>query len=295
MRTRRTDLVHRIAYSWTGWPKSESFPPLPGDDFLAVLDAAWATDGLNRIAHRWQSDLVQFTFEAPSDISPELVAARAKGRLDHALRKTGWHHGLQRKVAVRSLGENTLDVVLRYIATHSFVLFAWYRIVFGLLVLLTAHMGWVSWCRRFFPDGKLYGKGCYYQGLLDKTFNWYYHDGAIEKRTTYNKGLKVDTSIYYIKYAKGYHPFFVTVYNKLGEVILFQEYGGDWKKRYLWTETIYDPEAHKEKIIFYFEGGQIRSIQYRLNKKDFGEYVEYDEQGKVTRQWKYDENGKVIK
>jgi len=35
--------------------------------------------------------------------------------------------------------------LLRYIATHSFVAFAWYRIVFGLLVLLTAHMGWVNW------------------------------------------------------------------------------------------------------------------------------------------------------
>ncbi len=35
--------------------------------------------------------------------------------------------------------------LLRYIATHSFVMFAWYRIVFGLLVLLTAQMGWVNW------------------------------------------------------------------------------------------------------------------------------------------------------
>ncbi len=35
--------------------------------------------------------------------------------------------------------------LLRYIASHSFVVFAWYRIVFGLLVLLTAHMGWVNW------------------------------------------------------------------------------------------------------------------------------------------------------
>ena len=35
--------------------------------------------------------------------------------------------------------------LLRYIATHSFVVFAWYRIVFGLLVLLTAQMGWVNW------------------------------------------------------------------------------------------------------------------------------------------------------
>ena len=118
MRTRRTDLVHRIAYSWSGWPKSEPFPSLPDDDFFAALDAVWATDGLNRIAQRWQGDLVQFTFEAPGNVSPELVAARAKGRLDHALRKAGWRHGFERKVAVRSLGENTLDVVLRYIATQ---------------------------------------------------------------------------------------------------------------------------------------------------------------------------------
>ena len=35
--------------------------------------------------------------------------------------------------------------LLRYIATHDFVPFAWYRIVFGLVVLLTAWTGWVNW------------------------------------------------------------------------------------------------------------------------------------------------------
>ncbi|MDP3171856.1 MAG: undecaprenyl-diphosphate phosphatase [Polaromonas sp.] len=35
--------------------------------------------------------------------------------------------------------------LLRYIATHSFVPFAWYRIVFGIVVLVTAHMGWITW------------------------------------------------------------------------------------------------------------------------------------------------------
>jgi undecaprenyl-diphosphatase len=35
--------------------------------------------------------------------------------------------------------------LLRYIATHSFVPFAWYRIVFGVVVLVTAQMGWVTW------------------------------------------------------------------------------------------------------------------------------------------------------
>jgi len=35
--------------------------------------------------------------------------------------------------------------LLKFISTHSFEVFAWYRIAFGLVVLLTAHMGWVTW------------------------------------------------------------------------------------------------------------------------------------------------------
>ncbi len=35
--------------------------------------------------------------------------------------------------------------LLRYISSHSFVPFAWYRIAFGVIVLVTAWTGWVSW------------------------------------------------------------------------------------------------------------------------------------------------------
>ena len=35
--------------------------------------------------------------------------------------------------------------LLRYVASHSFVPFAWYRIAFGIVILLTASMGWVDW------------------------------------------------------------------------------------------------------------------------------------------------------
>ncbi len=35
--------------------------------------------------------------------------------------------------------------LLRYISSHDFTIFAWYRIVFGLIVLATAHFGWVEW------------------------------------------------------------------------------------------------------------------------------------------------------
>ena len=35
--------------------------------------------------------------------------------------------------------------LLRYVSTHSFVPFAWYRIAFGLLVLWTSWAGWIDW------------------------------------------------------------------------------------------------------------------------------------------------------
>jgi len=35
--------------------------------------------------------------------------------------------------------------LIRYVATHDFKPFAWYRIVFGLVVLATYYSGWVSW------------------------------------------------------------------------------------------------------------------------------------------------------
>ena len=35
--------------------------------------------------------------------------------------------------------------LIRFVASHSFVVFAWYRIIFGCIVLLTAATGWVNW------------------------------------------------------------------------------------------------------------------------------------------------------
>ena len=35
--------------------------------------------------------------------------------------------------------------LLRYVSTHDFAPFAWYRIVFGVVILATAHMGWLQW------------------------------------------------------------------------------------------------------------------------------------------------------
>ncbi|MEY4768162.1 MAG: hypothetical protein RL637_801 [Pseudomonadota bacterium] len=38
-----------------------------------------------------------------------------------------------------------IRALLRYISQHSFIVFAIYRILFGLIVILTAYSGWVQW------------------------------------------------------------------------------------------------------------------------------------------------------
>jgi undecaprenyl-diphosphatase len=35
--------------------------------------------------------------------------------------------------------------LLRYISHHDFIIFAWYRIFFGLVVIASAYSGWVQW------------------------------------------------------------------------------------------------------------------------------------------------------
>jgi len=35
--------------------------------------------------------------------------------------------------------------LIRYLSTHDFTIFAWYRIAFGGVILLTAYWGWVDW------------------------------------------------------------------------------------------------------------------------------------------------------
>jgi undecaprenyl-diphosphatase len=35
--------------------------------------------------------------------------------------------------------------LLRYISSHDFTVFAWYRLVFGFIVIATAYSGWVEW------------------------------------------------------------------------------------------------------------------------------------------------------
>ncbi len=107
----------QLRYAWTGWPtEGTQFPTQPDDLFFQELDRAWATDNLNRISTRWNAEEIQLAFSTTPTVAPTLFVARAKGRLQHALRLAGTPVKFSRKVAFRSIGDNHTDDVQGYIA-----------------------------------------------------------------------------------------------------------------------------------------------------------------------------------
>jgi REP element-mobilizing transposase RayT len=82
---------------------------------MDALIPLWEHDGLRLLESRWTDGEIQCTFSTLPDICPVFVAARAKGRLNDALRKFGHPVRFQRNFSIRSVGDNARDSVERYI------------------------------------------------------------------------------------------------------------------------------------------------------------------------------------
>lgn len=67
------------------------------------------------LQHHWSDEIVQLLFSTQPHVSPQLIATRAKGRLDHAARQSGVNLSFSRKLAVRSVGDATQRDVQAYI------------------------------------------------------------------------------------------------------------------------------------------------------------------------------------
>lgn len=106
--------AYQLRYSWTAWPASH-FEHCPVE-LIAEVKSLWENDGLHVLEHRWTTDAVQILFSAQPMVSPQFIATRAKGRLDHAARQAGVRLDFSRKLAVRSVGDNTREDIEDYIA-----------------------------------------------------------------------------------------------------------------------------------------------------------------------------------
>ena len=114
-----TPLVHHLHYAWTGWPTEGTTLPILTTDFINAIRPAWQADGLHPILVESTTSHVHITVQASPTISPVTLAARLKGRLQHALRKEGRPVDFSRKVSVRALAHNTRPVVEAYLRLQS--------------------------------------------------------------------------------------------------------------------------------------------------------------------------------
>jgi REP element-mobilizing transposase RayT len=109
--------AYALRFTWCGWSSKGPLPQLP-DDAWATLVAAWETDGLRPLERELKNETILVTFSTTPKITPVLLASRAKGRLQHAFRLNGKPVDFSRKVAVRSVGENTTEAVENYIQSQ---------------------------------------------------------------------------------------------------------------------------------------------------------------------------------
>ena len=110
-----TPIAYCLRWVWTGWPSNGLFPDHSSIDWRK-LEASWEDDGIRTLEYRFDRSQWSVVVSTKPIIAPTVIVSRLKGRIDHAYRLTGNPLKFSRKVALRSLGENTQQDVDRYIA-----------------------------------------------------------------------------------------------------------------------------------------------------------------------------------
>ena len=107
--------VHNLYFDWAGWLSGGAAFPSDTQRAIAETVPRWRQDGFELQKIRVERDLAQILFKVGPRVSPSFFAARVKGRLQHALRRAETPVKFSRKVAVRTLGENTRETVQAYL------------------------------------------------------------------------------------------------------------------------------------------------------------------------------------
>jgi REP element-mobilizing transposase RayT len=108
--------THALKYDWSGWLSNKTHFPPNTCEIIQQTAPLWNADGLQLSEFRVNADRAQILFSAAPTIAPTRFASLVKGRLQHALRLSGNPVKFSRKVAFRSLGDNTRTTVEGYLA-----------------------------------------------------------------------------------------------------------------------------------------------------------------------------------
>jgi REP element-mobilizing transposase RayT len=110
--------VQNLRYDWTGWLRDRNpFPPTL-DQAMAHCRGAWRSDGITLDHWHVEGRRIQFLFTVDPVVSPACCAQRAKGRLQHALRRAGTPVSFSRRIGFRTLGDNTREIVEQYVVSQ---------------------------------------------------------------------------------------------------------------------------------------------------------------------------------
>jgi len=111
--SRGIEPAYSLRFTWTGWPTAGSLPAIPS---LNLVKPLWENDGLRLLEQTASPKEAKLLFSTLPEVSAVRVAQRAKGRLQYFLRNASKaFRGFSKKIALRSIGENTREQVERYI------------------------------------------------------------------------------------------------------------------------------------------------------------------------------------
>lgn len=171
----------------------------------------------------------------------------------------------------------------------------------------------------WYPNGTLLGKQNYINDLLNGKLQWFYPSGQIHEEEYYLEGKRCNVSRNYwdstliqgikSEFFKQYYKDSnekdsldlvrsrvqlrsEIVYNSKGQIIVKKQYSIYGK---LQNEEFSDPDRNFSTVVFYHHNGALSSIGYKLNRKNYGHYQAYDENGVLKEGWDYDEKGEKIK
>jgi len=111
--------AYHLRYDWTGWATAGRTFPKEMKEIVGGLREAWEGDGLRVLELACSDRQVQALCSVKPRVSPTFFAARLKGRIQNAIREGACAFSFSRKLAVRSIGDNSTADVQRYILRQA--------------------------------------------------------------------------------------------------------------------------------------------------------------------------------
>jgi len=170
--------------------------------------------------------------------------------------------------------------------------------------------------KLWYPNAVLQSKQKYKRGLANGTFEWYSSKGNLTKIEKFKNGFHTDTTTIWRKIDTSY--LHLKIYSELNKLEL-NDAKNILSKRKIWiqrvyndkgkmtsnvvyqlngekqNETIYFPMENKQTVLYYHKNGVLSSEMFRINYVNVGTYREWDENGKLTKSWEFDEKGNTKK